>query len=638
MATYTGEVAFTDVTQQSGLSATKSSASFAGSRFTVDSEYQWTCAVFDGDSPEAAKVATVRIPFHSDRTISGLEARVILRNGTPLSVPKAKIRDVPREPEFPDYADLRWRVVEFGPLPDTCILDLKYSVRGSEAFAMNSFVFDHSYPIDRATYTVTAPLSVVGGFPWWTDSYMQHGDLERPETETVTGSTGEMQRYIWSLTNVPELSAEEFALPPTALARSVDLTVAFERDWDKLRGWYNGEVERVFASDQRAADLALAIVRGIDEDSLKARALYEHVRSHVRWVPIPVNESKLIPDAPSEVLERGYGDAKDAAACLAHLMRCAGLDASLALVSSRTLGRFEQNFPTFMFFDHALVHSFLPAREVWLDPTDQALGFGEVSEKLRGPGNDAGLTPLIVWDGAPNFWDPTVGALTIEPYGTSDCGYDLTDAKSTWDASGTMTFEATIDFRGAHSLLMRRALLGKSPQEQSAAFKSWLDRSGADFAVTSFSVRNLDSLGTDLSVRYAVSRPWTPGADEVRVPALAFGLPTLEQTPTTTKRSGALVFLYPEAISHDVTITPPDGYVVTSFPGDTKVSSGFLDFQRDYDDIFDGLGVRTYLTLKDFDIDKAVFGRFLRGLDEIRRTGAEEIVFTKAPLVGKADN
>lgn len=638
LVTYTGEVQFSDVTQQSGLSANKSASTFTGSRFTVDSEYHWTCAVFDGKSEEAAAISTVRIPFHSDRSITGLDARIIMRDGTPASVPKAKIRDEARFPEFPDYADLRWRVVDFGPLPDTCIIDLKYSIRGSEAFASNTFAFDHPYPVDQVLYTITTPISVIGSFPWWTDSYMRHGDLESPETESVTGSTGEMQRYIWEAKNVPEMAADEFAPPAFALARSVDLTVAFERDWDKLRGWYYEKVEAVFANDQRATELALAIVRGIDADSLKARALYEHVRRNVRWVPIPVNESRLIPDPPSEVLERGYGDAKDASACLAHLMRCVGLDASLSLVSSRSLGRFEQNFPTFQFFDHAVVHSFLPDREVWLDVTDPALGFGEVSERLRGPGNDAGLTPLIVWDGSPNFWEPAVNALAIEPYGPSDCGYDLTDAVTTWDASGSLRFEATADFHGAHSLILRREMLGKSPDEQRTAFERWLNSGGGDNTVVGCTVRNLDSLGTDLSVRFAVSRPWTPGADEVRVPTRFFGLPALNQTPSGAKRSGSLVFLYPEAIQHDVTITPPEGYVVSSFPGDTKVSSGFLDFQRDYDEMFDGLGIRTYLTLKDFDIDKAVYGRFLRGLEEIQRAGAEEIVFTKAQLVGQAGN
>jgi len=638
LVTYTGEVQFSDVTQQSGLSANKSASTFTGSRFTVDSEYQWTCAIFDGKSEAAASVSTVRIPFHSERTITGLDARVILRDGTPVSLPKGNVRDEARAPEFPDYADLRWRVVEFGPLPDTCILDLKYSIRGSEAFASNSFAFDHPYPVDRATYTITTPISVVGSFPWWTDSYMRHGDLESPATESVTGSTGEMQRYIWEVKNIPEMASDELAPPPSALARSVDLTVAFERDWDKLRGWYYEKVESVFEADQRATELALAVVRGIDADSLKARALYEHVRRNVRWVPIPVNESKLIPDAPSDVLERGYGDAKDMSACLAHLMQCAGLDASLALVSSRSFARFEQNFPTFQFFDHALVHSFLPDREVWLDPTDPVLGFGEVSEKLRGPGSDAGLTPLLAWDGAPNFWDPGANALTIEPYGASDSGYDLTDAKTTWDASGSFTFEGTIDLHGAHSLILRRAMLGKPADDQRREFESWLNRGGGDHNVTSLAARNLDSLGTDLSIRFAMSRSWTPGADEVRVPSRAFGLPVLDQTPAKTKRSGSLVFLYPEAIQHDITITPPDGYVLTSFPGDTKISSGFLDFQRDYDEMFDGLGVRSYLTLKDFDIDKAVFGRFLRGLDEVQRAGAEEIVFTKAQLVGQANN
>lgn len=635
LATYTGEVQQTDVTQQSGLSATKTAGILTGSRFTLDSRYHWICAVFDGDSPAAREVATYRIPFHSERSVGGVEARVIQRDGTPVSVPDENIQDVPMAPDAPDYADLRWRVIDFGTLPDSCILDLKYTTRSSEAFAMKSFTFDKPYPLDRATYTLTTPVSVVGNFTWWTDSYKGHGEIPDSRIESVTGSQGEMQQYVWEEIDIPEMVPDELGQPMLSRVRSIDLTVAFEREWSKLLGWYYGKVEGVYAADARASELALEIVRGIDADSLKAMALFDHVRRTVRWVPIPVNLTTLVPAPPSEVLERGYGDARDMSACLALLMRSVGLDARMALVSSRTLGRFEPQFPSFMFFDHAVVHSLLPGREVWLDLTDPALGFGELSETLRGPGSDAGLTPLLVWDGGPSFWE-SVSAPYIEPYEPTDSGYDLRDGKVTWDPSGRVTFEATREYRGAHSLIMRRALLGKSADEQRQVFAAALANEGIEDPVVSFEAANLDSLGHDLVVTYAVARAWEPGADEVRVPSRLFGLPALEQTPSPTKRSGSLVFRYFESFQQDVTVTPPEGFAVASYPGDVQVRSSFLDFDRDYSEAGDGLMIQTNASLKDFDIDVAVFGRFLRGVEEMRKAGDEEIVFRRAALVGQA--
>jgi hypothetical protein len=281
------------------------------------------------------------------------------------------------------------------------------------------------------------------------------------------------------------------------------------------------------------------------------------------------------------------------------------------------------------------VHALLPAREVWLDPTDPALGFGELSEALRGPGGDSGLTPLLVWDGGPNFWESGSGPY-IQPYDLTDSGYELRDGEVTWDPSGRVTFAATRQYRGAHSLIMRRALLGKSPEAQREVFAAELAREGIDDAIVTFDASNVDSLGQDLVVRYAIARSWEPGADEVRVPSRFFGTAAFEQTPTLTKRSGSLVFRYFESLLQDVTVPAPQGFAVASYPGDVEVRSTFLDFDRGYSEAGDGLMIQTSAVLKEYDIDVAVFGRFLRGLEEMRKAGDEEIVFRRSALVGQA--
>ncbi len=632
--TYTGEVEFQDVTKQSGLEATKTATTFKGSRFALESRHHWVAAVFDAS--RAADVASIRIPFHSKRTVSDLSARLIRRDGTPTDVPKEKIVEEPMAPGFPAYADLRWRVVNFGPLPDSCILDLKYAVRASDEFAANRFFFDHPYPTDRARYTITVPISVVSGFPWWTDSYRSYNDLGKSESETVSGSSGEMQRYVWELSDVPESPVEPHSVPLAARARSVDFTVSFEREWDKMLAWYLGEVEKVFADDARGAEMAQEIVRGLENDSLKARAIFDHVRERVRWVPIPFQWTTLIPDPPSEVLERGYADAKDMAACLAFLLRSAGLEAHMALASTGPSGRFDRQFPTWLSFDHALVYLILPLRAVWLDPTDPVLGFGAAPEALAGGHWDAPATPFIVWEGGPNFWNTTGAAIEVPTYGTADCGYTLTEPEVVWDPAGTVQFRATLELRGAVSLALRRSLLGKSAEEQKAAFAAWLSRAGAAENVVEVSAPNLANRDEPLRVRYAVSRPWSPGADEVRVPSRFFGLPYPQEIPSETKRYSSVAFSYPLDLSQFVPVAPPEGYAVAAFPVDAEVNSVFLKFDRKYVDMSGTLQITSSLSVVEESVDRDRYGHFLRQLEEIRKAGDDEIVFRKTPLVGRA--
>jgi transglutaminase-like putative cysteine protease len=633
--TYAGEIEFTDVTQQSGLEATKTASGFKGSQFAVESRVHWTCAVIDAS--RVPELATFRIPFHSARPISGLDARIIARDGVASDVPDSRIHDEPMAPGFPAYADLRWRVVDFGTLPDSCVIDVKFSQAGREAFATNSIPFDHPIAFDRQRYTITAPNSVVNGFAWWTDSFRADEELGKPKIEAVSGSVGELQRYEWVFEEAPEVPVEELAVPLTVRARRIDLAVAFERDWEKMLAWYRGEVERVASRDARGAEMAAEIVRGVADDSLRARALYEHVKQRVRWVQIPVHRTKLVPDAPSEVLERGYGDAKDIASCLTFLMRSVGLEAHMALVATTGASRFDLRFPTFQSFDHAVVHLLLPLREVWLDATDPHLGFGGMSESVRGGRWDALTTPFLVWEGSPNFWDPTVRSIAIEAYGPGDCGYSVTDPQVVWDASGTVTFRATLEMRGAHALALRRGLRGQSPDEQARVFGEWLARSSGAERVVEMSAANIDSLEADLRIRYAVARQWTPGADEVRIPSRFFGLPYPQVTLEPGRRFGSVAFPFPEEIASEVPLTAPDGYSVATLPADLEISSGFLRFERSYVAAFGSSQITSSLRIEEPSVDAAQFGRLVRALEMIRSAGDEEIVFVKTPLLGKVE-
>lgn len=631
---YTGELEFKDVTQQSGLEATKSATTFKGSRFALESRYHWVTAVFDAE--KAADMATFRIPFHSKRSIADLEARVIRQDGTPVAVPGDRIVDEPIAPGLPAYADLRWRVVNFGPLADSCILDVKYTVRTAEEFCVNRFVFDHPYPTDHERYAINVPKSVLAGFSWWTDSFHTYNDLGRPDNEVVAGSTGELQRYTWELSGVGEVPVEPLSVPLIARARSVDLTVAFERDWDQMLAWYRAEVDTVFAEDARGAEMAREIVRGIEGDSLKARAIFDHVRGHVRWVPIPFYRTTLTPDPPSEVLERGYADAKDMAACLAFLLRSAGLEAHMALVSTGPTSRFDQRFPSWVGFDHAVVFLLLPTRQIWLDATDPILGFGMVSEAVAGGHWETGATPFLVWEGLPNFWTPETAPITTPAYGGGDCGYELMEPEVIWDPSGTLGFRATLQLRGALSLTFRRSLMGKAPEEQRAAFADWLNRSGGKENVAEFEALNLENLDEDLRVRFALSRPWTPGEDEIRVPSRFFGLPYPQEVPAEPKRATSVAFSYPLLLDNTVSVSAPEGYAIAVLPRDITVESPFLRSERKYFDMSGNVRISSTLVIQEEGIARDRYGHFLAMLEAIRKSGDEEIVFRKTPLVGQA--
>jgi hypothetical protein len=183
---------------------------------------------------------------------------------------------------------------------------------------------------------------------------------------------------------------------------------------------------------------------------------------------------------------------------------------------------------------------------------------------------------------------------------------------------------------------MTTAAIGKEQEEQSDFFAAWLARSGATDPLAEFGALNLDALDEDLRIRYAVSRTWTPGADEIRIPSRFFGLLYPHEAPAQMQRVGAVAFRFPEDLRQDVRVTPPEGYGVASYPADLSLTSSFLVFDRTHEEIAGNVHLSSSLRIQESSVDSGQFGALVKFLDEIRKAGDEEFVFRKTPLLGKA--
>jgi len=113
-----------------------------------------------------------------------------------------------------------------------------------------------------------------------------------------------------------------------------------------------------------------------------ARAIYDWVSINIRYIAVWLNPNDgLVPHAAAEVLENGYGDCKDHVVLMQALLAARGVVGQAALVQWGTryadlpLGHpFE--------FNHVLVY--LPAYDLYLNPTDPYAPFGSLDRTLSG--------------------------------------------------------------------------------------------------------------------------------------------------------------------------------------------------------------------------------------------------------------
>jgi transglutaminase-like putative cysteine protease len=128
---------------------------------------------------------------------------------------------------------------------------------------------------------------------------------------------------------------------------------------------------------------ALAATIAGDRTGLDAaRALYDWVSINIRYIAVWLNPNDgLVPHAAAEVLENGYGDCKDHVVLMQALLAARGLVGQAALIqwgnryADLPLGHpFE--------FNHVLVY--LPAYDLYLNPTDPYAPFGSLDRTLSG--------------------------------------------------------------------------------------------------------------------------------------------------------------------------------------------------------------------------------------------------------------
>jgi hypothetical protein len=127
-----------------------------------------------------------------------------------------------------------------------------------------------------------------------------------------------------------------------------------------------GEIERQ----------ARTVLVGIEEADDKIDFVLDFVKREIRYAAVERGEGWYVPDSPSTVLARGWGDCKDKALLLVRLFEAAGIDAHAALVDWGPVDALDPVFPRLSAFNHVIVavaepslHGDSDSRWTFLDPT-----------------------------------------------------------------------------------------------------------------------------------------------------------------------------------------------------------------------------------------------------------------------------
>jgi transglutaminase-like putative cysteine protease len=304
-------------------------------------------------------------------------------DGRKLSVDPANILN--QHPQsanlVPIFSDLEQKVIIFPNVEAGDTLVYTEKLRDKKTYLPGQYTYtivpNPVFEVDDARYSISVPKTLV----LHADSKDMNQTVTTEGTETV---------YRWSYTN----SAPQ-ARPATLVQRpeaQTHFSVSTLANYDDFAHAYAAAVKDKIAVTPAIQNEADLLTIGIRDPREQARALYDWVSQHVRYVGIELGAGGLIPHDADWTLSNQFGDCKDHAVLFASLLKAKNIPAQMVLINAHP--RYTLSVvPEISDFDHMIV--WLPSFNLYADTTAGTAAFGTL------PSVDSGKPVLHVVSSGP---------------------------------------------------------------------------------------------------------------------------------------------------------------------------------------------------------------------------------------------
>ena len=400
--------------------------------------------------------ANIEIEFDPSYQTLTLHSVDIVRAGRVIhKLPTAKVRVIQRENELEAriFDGMKSANMFLDDVRVGDVVDYSYSVSGrNPVFAGGTF--------GRVSLQFSVPAARI------------HVRLLVPEDKPVTVSTlyagkkpsmtvrDGFRDYEWNVSDDPGLAIDAGA--PSWYDPRPAAAYSSYADWNAVARWaqtlyvlpktlspeLEAQVARIAKAEQGKAERMLAVLR--------------FVQSEVRYLGVEVGVNSHLPNPPSLVFERRFGDCKDKALLMVALLARLGIDADVALVNTSMQQGLAAELPNPGGFDHVIVRVMLGQQTYWLDPTLPA----QRSDLARLIQPDYGLA-LVVDPATTRLIEMDTAASRVAKRSL----HVVFDARKDFDKP--VGYTVTTTYEGSEADSMRSTLASKSLVDLQKSYLNW---------------------------------------------------------------------------------------------------------------------------------------------------------------------
>jgi tetratricopeptide (TPR) repeat protein/transglutaminase-like putative cysteine protease len=311
-----------------------------------------------------ASVVAYYWPWHQSKP--AIRARVITPDGIQHDLDSKTMSEsaVKNDESLNMYSDLH---VYEGPLPAVSIgsvIEEEIVTEDTLPYFQGTWSLNYgigrNQPVLRTKLTVESPASLP----------LHYKTQLAPDLKVQESENNGRKIYSFEYGRTEALESKPMLAPEIPRHPVIYLTTA--SSWQEIASEYWKRTEPRIRPEE-----VKSLVAGInpgDKDAISR--LLEKVHANVRYTGLELGEASLIPQPPSEILKREYGDCKEKAALLVSMLRAIGIPAYLALLNAGGGRDLPPEIPGMIFFNHAIVY--IPGRDLFIDATAQYSRVGEL--------------------------------------------------------------------------------------------------------------------------------------------------------------------------------------------------------------------------------------------------------------------
>ncbi|HEX4157130.1 MAG TPA: TonB family protein [Rhizomicrobium sp.] len=506
----------------------------------------------------------ISIPYvTANQTLEIAEAYTRKADGTKIPVDVSAIYDQlpPGTPGAPMITDLHVKTIVFPQFAvgDTAVYTAKlvtnHAIFPGQYWGGDAFLKQVAF--DDAEETLTAPRDL----PLHVENHGVAFEKSQKDGQTV---------YRWRYSAPASAVADFDSVHP--LAHLPHYFVSTFPDYAALGRAYAQAAAPASAVTPTIKALADKITKGVSDRRAVARALYEWVAGHIRYVAIELGKGSLVPHPADAVLANGYGDCKDHVALLAALLRAEGITSESVLLNA--LSDYDlAGVASFAGLDHVI--TYVPDLDLYLDSTGNVASFGVL------PFNEYGKPAVFASETSPRL-----GKIPVLPPGLAS---ENTKTVSHLSRDGVLTGTTTTTASGPYAIQLRTLALAVQAIGPEAAAKRLLELHG--FGGNSTGSLEMSS-PTELADSYTITGTfkaddWSSEAAGTKRFYLPGGMRLLDVSGDGLMgsffgRSAAKpdeeTPCYNGAASEDISLEAPAGERFSGIPSDTHVQTANIRF------------------------------------------------------------